>query len=180
MIMKTRLNLLAVCLSLFTVALFSGCGKFWVDPYITVDDSALNWIHIHYYNLARNPVMRYDVYLSGAGYVEVKKGRSQLVTNDFSKQDDDPNWSNIRTLRKDVDRRHVKDIFQHLVNNGVLDDVKFRRGTDLDKKDIKRFIAFRGNISNYAYTEQENVFETDPDLAEILLDVVWEFVDPTR
>ena len=36
--------LFTLSLSLFT---FSGCGPFWVDPYIAVEESALNWVDIH-------------------------------------------------------------------------------------------------------------------------------------
>ena len=41
----------------------AGCGPFWVDPYITVEESQLNWVHIHYYNMARKPARRISVYL---------------------------------------------------------------------------------------------------------------------
>ena len=155
----------------------SGCGPFWVDPYITVKDSQLNWVEIHYYNMNRKPIRRITVYLSGAGYVEVRKGTSDRVSNDFAKAYDDGEWENLRTQRVNVDPKHLTEIFQNLVNYGVLDREKTGRGVSRERFD--RFIAVKANLSNYTYSEQVNEFEEDPDLAEQLLDVVREFDIPT-
>jgi hypothetical protein len=160
-------------LALAAVVPMSGCGPFWVDPYITVKESPLNWIEIHYYNMNRDPVRRVSVYLNGMGHVEVKKGTSDRVSNDFAKHIDDANWDDFKTQRKTVDPKHAQDIFQHLVNFGVLDREKnFKRSK---KSEFKRFIAVKANISNNTYSEPDNIFEVDPDLAEELLDVVREF-----
>lgn len=154
---------------------FSGC--FLVNPYIEVKESQLNWVEIHYYNTRSEPVRRYWVRLSGVGLVETRKGTSDLVSNDFAKGDDPAIWHDIKTQRKQVDPKHLKDIFQDLVNYGLLDEEKNFRGAKKDHYD--RFIAVKANISNYTYTEPQNIFEVDPDLAEKLLDVVWEFTNPT-
>ena len=159
-------------------AAFAGCGPFWVDPYITVRESPLNWVHIHYYNLNRKPIRRISVYLNGAGHVEVRKGTSDLVSNDFAKGYTDDNWSSIKTYRIDVDPKHIHDIMQNLVNYGVLDREKTGRKSKKEKFD--RFIAVKANISNNTYSDNENIFEVDPDLAEQLLDIIREFDDPTK
>ena len=55
---------IAILSSLFPLpsSLFlPGCGPFWVDPYITVRESSLNWVIIHYYNMNRQPVRRISV-----------------------------------------------------------------------------------------------------------------------
>ena len=158
-------------------ALVAGCGPFWVDPYITVKDSPLNWVEIHYYNLNHKPIRRTAIYLSGAGYVELRKGTSELVSNDFAKQVDSETWGDIKTQRMAVDPAHVKDLMQNLVNYGVLDREKTGRGSSKSEED--RFIAVKANISANTYSEQVNIFEADPDLAEQLLDVVREFDVPT-
>lgn len=168
-----RKTLLTVVL--FAATLFSGC--FLVNPYITVTESQLNWVEIHYYNTKSNPVRRYWVRLSGVGLVEVKKGTSDLVSNDFAKGYDTAAWHDIKTQRKQVDPKHLNDIFQDLVNYGLLDDEKNFRGAKKDHYD--RFIAVKANINNYSYSDSVNIFEEDPDLAEKLLDVVWEFSNPT-
>lgn len=160
-------------LAVAATAWLSGCGPFWVDPYITVKESQLNWVKITYYRYDREPVRRTSVYLNGAGYVEVRKGVSELVSNDFAKNNTDANWEKIKTQRFDVDPKHINDIFQNLVNYGVLDAEKHFRGSK--KKDFKKFIGVKANISNYSYAEPDNIFETDPDLAEQLMDVVGEF-----
>lgn len=158
-------------------ALVSGCGPFWVDPYITVEESQLNWVEIHYYNLNRKPTRRISVYVNGAGHVELKKGTSQLVSNDFAKKYQEDDWTNIKTQRSQVDPKHVNDVFQNLVNYGLLDREK--TGKRSKKTEFKRVIGVKANICNYTYSEQVNIFEADPDLAEQLLDVVREFDNPT-
>ena len=49
-------TLLVISLIPLFSSLFSGCGPFWVDPYITVRESQLNWVHIHYYNMRHKPL----------------------------------------------------------------------------------------------------------------------------
>ena len=153
-----------------------GCGPFWVDPYITVKESQLNWVHIHYYNLSRTPARRISVYLSGTGLVEVKKGTSELVSNDFAKGYKEETWDNIRSHRIQVDPKRLNDIFQTLVNHGVLDREK--TGKSSKKEKFNRFIAVKANISANTYSDNVNIFEVDPDLAENLLDVIREFEHP--
>ena len=159
-------------------AAFAGCGPFWVEPYITVRESPLNWVHIHYYNLNRKPIRRISVYLNGMGHVEVRKGTSDLVSNDFAKGYKDENWSEIKTCRIDVDPKHATDIMQNLVNYGLLDREK--TGRKSSKEQFDRFIAVKANVSNTTYSDNVNIFEVDPDLAEQLLDVIREFDDPTK
>ena len=165
----------AVCLPLVLV---DGCGPFWVDPYITVKDSPLNWVEIHYYNMKRQPYRKIAVYLSGAGYAEVKKGTSDLVSNDFAKRYADDTWNDVVSFRRPVDEAHLRAIFQNLVNFGLLDREKW--GKRSSKSTFNRFIAVKANISSYTYSEQENIYEVDPDLADQLYDVIREFDDPTR
>jgi hypothetical protein len=163
----------------FLLALLAigGCGPFWINPYITVKDSPLNWVEIHYYNLNRKPIRRTAVYLSGSGYVKVRSGTSELVSNDFAKRYTQETWEDIKWSRKSVSTEHLNDIFQNLVNHGLLDlEKNFQRS---NKKEFTRFMAVRANINNSAYYMQENIYEVSPDLAEQLFDVVQEFKDYT-
>ena len=75
--LRHGLGALAACLALFFT---DGCGPFWVNPYITVQQSNLNWMEIHYYNTNRKPVHRVSLSLSGSGHVEIKKGTSPQAT----------------------------------------------------------------------------------------------------
>lgn len=158
--------------------LLGGCGPFWVDPYITVRDSQLNWVHIQYYNLSRNPIRRIGVYLSGAGYAEIKKGISDQVSNDFAKGYNSATWDKMTTYRVTVDNKRVNDILQNLVNHGLLD--KEKTGKKSKKDSFDRFIAVKANVCSNTYSDNVNMFEADPDLAEQLLDVIREFDNPTR
>ena len=172
-----RKTLLLAAALAAVLAATPGCGPFWVNPWITVQESQLNWVEIHYYNMNRDPIRRTSVFLNGAGHVELKKGTSDRVSNDFAKKVDSAVWEDMKTQRKMTTPQHAQEIFQHLVNHGVLDREKmFKRS---DKKEFRRFIAVKANISNYTYSQPDNIFEVDPDLAEQLLDVIHEFDDPT-
>jgi len=162
--------------SLLLLSFVSGCGPFWVDPYITVKDSPLNWVNIHYYNLRSKPIRRTGVCLWGSGLVELRKGTSELVSNDFAKRYTSEEWDGIATQRVQIDPKHVKDLFQNLVNYGLLDREKWGKHSKRDSFD--RFIAVKANIDTYTFSEQDNIFEVDPDLAEQLLDVIREFDNP--
>ena len=157
-------------------AALAGCGPFWVDPYIAVTESPLNWVEIHYYDLKAKPVRRVAVYLSGTGLVEIRKGASQRVSNDFAAETADRAWNDYRTQKLHVDPAHLNDLFQNLVNYGLLDYEKTGRAAKEPSPD--RFLAVRANLSNTTYTDQVNILEADPDLAEQLLDVVREFDHP--
>lgn len=177
MLKSLSLTRVALCaFALFAMAAAPGCGPFWVDPYITVKESPLNWVEIHYYNLNKSPVRRIGVEVYGSGLVVVKKGTSELVSNDFAKRYDDSNWSKIKTHRLQIEPKAANDIFQNLVNFGVLDREKTGRGSRKGRFD--RFIAVKANICNNTYSDNVNMFEEDPDLAEQLLDVVREFESP--
>ena len=159
-------------------AFLSGCGPFWVDPYITVHESSLNHVEIHYYNLNHKPIRRVGVEIYGSGLVMVKKGSSELVSNDFAKRHKDESWEDVKTIRLQIDPKEANDIFQNLVNNGLLDREKTFKASK--KGSPNRFIAVKANINCNTYSDNVNMFEEDPDLAEHLLDVVREFEHPSK
>ena len=175
---KGLLKFLTFSFFLFTFSFLPGCGPFWVDPYITVQESSLNWVIIHYYNMNRQPIRRIAVEIRGTGLVEVKKGTSELVSNDFAKRYKDESWGNVKTHRIQIDPKDANDIFQNLVNNGLLD----REKTGKSSKEAvqNRFIAVKANLCNNTYSDNVNMFEEDPDLAEHLLDVIREFEHPSK
>ena len=157
----------------FAGVFIAGCGPFWVDPYIVVKESSLNWVSIRYYNMNKLPARRIGVDIYGNGLVEVKSGTSQLVSNDFASNHKSSDWDDIKTHRIQIKPEEANDIFQHLVNCGVLDRETY--GKKSKAKAFQRFIAVKANICTHTYSENVNIFEVDPDLAENLLDVVREF-----
>ncbi|MBQ6915462.1 MAG: hypothetical protein IJQ65_07060 [Kiritimatiellae bacterium] len=167
-----------IATALLAAALVNGCGPFWVDPYITVQESSLNWVVIHYYNMNKSPIKRVGVEIYGNGMVYLKKGTSELVSNDFAKGYKHEDWDKIKTRRFQIDPKDANDIFQNLVNHGVLDREKTFKASK--KKCQDRFIAVKANISNNTYSDNVNMFEEDPDLAEQLLDVIREFDMPGK
>ena len=170
--MKRLLAASLACLAL------AGCGPFWVDPYITVTESSLNWVIIHYYNMNKSPIKRIGVEIYGNGTVYIKKGTSELVSNDFAKGYSHEDWNKIKTRRIQISPKEANDIFQNLVNHGVLDKEKTFKASK--KKRHDRFIAVMANLFNNTYSDNVNIFEEDPDLAEQLLDVVREFDSPAK
>ena len=172
--MKRFLAFFILHFSLFTLP---GCGPFWVDPYITVGESSLNHVEIHYYNMNRQPIRRVGVEIYGNGLVIVRKGTSELVSNDFAKRYKDENWRSVKTHRLQLDPKEVRDIFQNLVNEGLLDREKTFKASKRNSPD--RFIAVKANIDSHTYSDNVNMFEEDPDLAEQLLDVIREFEHPS-
>ena len=173
-----KVHLTVVFVLFSALCALSGCGPFWVDPYITVRESSLNWVIIHYYNMNKSPIRRIGVEIYGNGLVVVKKGSSELVSNDFARRKDSAEWENIKTFRIQIDPKDANDIFQNLVNYGVLDREKTFKASK--KKSQDRFIAVKANICNNTYSDNVNMFEEDPDLAEHLLDVIREFDNPAR
>ncbi len=162
---------------LLALTAFTGCGIFWDDPYVTVTTSPLNWIEIHYYNANREPIRRETVRVNGAGFVEVKTGTSRRVSDSFAKTPTDATWDDFSTQNYNVDPEHVREVFQDLVNAGLFDKDKMFKSTKFPSPG--RFVAVRAAIDNKTYSEPQNVFEEDPDLAERLYNVVREFKRPT-
>jgi len=175
--MKKFASFLSFSISLFSFSILPGCGPFWVDPYITVRESSLNWVIIHYYNMNRQPIRRVGVEIYGNGMVLVKKGTSELVSNDFAKRHNREDWQDIKTFRMQITPQQANDIFQGLVNSGLLDREKTFKASK--KKVQDRFIAVSANINCNTYSDSVNMFEEDPDFAEELLDVVREFENPS-
>ena len=85
----------------------------------------------------------------------------------------DSTWDDINEQRYYVDVDHVREVFQDLVNAGLFDKDKVFRSTKYPS--AGRFVAVRAAIDGKTYSEPSNVFETDPELAERLYNVVQEF-----
>jgi hypothetical protein len=157
--------------------LAQGCGPFWVNPWITVQESQLNWVEIHYYNATREPIRRVNVRITGSGRVEVKSGTARRVSDSFAKDIAGDTTDNYRERVYDVDAEHVREVFQDLVNAGLFD--KDKMFTKTTHPSNGRFVAVRAAIDNKTYSESKNLFEEDPELAERIYNVVLEFNRPT-
>ncbi|MCQ2388893.1 MAG: hypothetical protein MJ138_04205 [Kiritimatiellae bacterium] len=161
---------------LLALTLLGGCGLFWDDPYVRVSTSPLNWLEIHYYNATREPIRRTTVRITGSGTVETLNGTSRLVSDSFAKNFDSADWGDVRSHRYNVDPVHVQQVFQDVVNAGLFDRDKV--GTKTKHPSRGRLMGVRAALDNKTYSEQVNVFEEDPELAERLYNVVLEFNRP--
>lgn len=159
-----------------TLMTFSGCGLFWDDPYVNVTVTPLNWCEIHYYNATREPIRRVNVRVDGTGHVLVKAGTARRVSDSFAKDLADASQGEYRVFEYNVDPGHVREVFQTLVNSGLFDKDKMFTSTKYPSPG--RFIAVRAAMDNKTYSEPENIFEEDPELAERLYNVVLEFNRP--
>jgi hypothetical protein len=153
-----------------------GCGLFWEDPYVEVTHTPLNWIEIHYYNATREPIRRVNVRITGSGRVEVKSGTARRVSDSFAKDIAGDSVANYREKVYNVDADHVREVFQDLVNGGLFDREKTLKKTKNPSNG--RFVAVRAAFDNKTYSEPDNIFETDPELAERIYNVVIEFNQP--
>ena len=158
------------------LAFLAGCGLFFDDPYVQVTNTPLNWCEVHYYNATRDPIRRTSVRVTGIGHVEVKTGTSRRVSDSFAKNNADATWDDITTSQYTVDPEHVRDVFQNLVNAGLFDRDKMFTSTK--HPPAGRFIAVRAALDNKTYSEPQNMFEENPELAERLYNVVLEFSRP--
>ena len=163
-------------LLLLPLACLAGCGLFFDDPYIHVTTTPLNWCEIHYYNATRDPIRRTFVRVNGLGHVEVRSGTSRRVSDSFAKNPADETWNDITTRQYTVDPEHVRELFQNLVNAGLFDRDKMFTSTK--HPPTGRFIAVRAAIDNKTFSEPQNMYEEDPELADRLYNVVLEFSQP--
>ncbi len=163
-------------LLLLPLAFLSGCGLFFDDPYVHVTTSSLNWCEIHYYNATRDPIRRTFVRVNGLGHVEVRSGTSRRVSDSFAKNPADETWDDITTRQYTVDPEHVREVFQNLVNAGLFDRDKVFTSTKYPP--TGRFIAVRAAIDNKTFSEPQNMYEEDPELADRIYNVVLEFSQP--
>ena len=157
-------------------AFLAGCGLFFDDPYVLVTTTPLNWCEIHYYNATRDPIRRTFVRVTGLGHVEVKSGTSRRVSDSFAKNPSDETWDDITTRQYTVDPEHVREVFQNLVNAGLFDRDKMFTSTKYPP--AGRFIAVRAAIDNKTFSEPQNMYEEDPELADRIYNVVLEFSQP--
>lgn len=161
--------------ALFFILLLSICGcRHVVDnPYVKVKDSGLNWVAIRHYNQRTKTFLRTSVRIDGNGIVTVREGTSLLVTNPYASNMADPNWSDIRERRLTIPKEDVIPLFQMLVDQGL-----FLRRKKSDQVNPNESIFVSANIEGKTCSSEEDVFGSDPDLAESLKNVILMFHQP--
>lgn len=156
--------------------LFAGCQSYFENPYFTVEESGLNWVSIRYYNYTREPIRKVNVRVDGNGIISVKEGTSPLVSNAFAADIRKPTWSDIRESRFSVPREEVVPLFQMLVDNGLF--AERRKGLESSVTNESIFVT--ANIQNKTCgSSDDDVFASDPDLAERLKTVILMYYHPS-
>ncbi len=160
--------------SLLTVGFLAGCVNFFENPHFTVEESGLNWVVIRYYNYQKKPITRVNLRLDGNGIVSVKEGTSALVANSFAANMNDATWNDIRETRIMRPREEMVSLFQMLVDNNL-----FEERTKSDAAVTNEAIFVFANIQNKTCgSGDDNIFASDPELAEHLKTVLQMFYHP--
>ena len=153
-----------------------GCGLLAEQVYVKVTESPLNWLELHYYRSVTNkPIRRINVRICGDGTVETVSGTSRLVSDSFAHNPNDANWDDLRRNRYTADKARIRDLFQELVNAELFRREKFGRS---GPPSPDRFLAVRAAIDRKNYSEHVNMFEEDPELAEMLYNAILEYYRP--
>lgn len=163
----------ALCIAAAAAAVLCGCASFLDNPFFTVKESGLNWISIRHYNYRSTPVQRVSVRIDGNGLVTVREGSSMLVTNPFAKKSEDSTWNDIRESRITLSREEVVPLFQMLVDRGLFKDR--RKG---DSVTTNEAIFVSANIESKTCGSEDDIWGSDPELAEHLKNVVLMFYHP--
>lgn len=155
--------------------LVTGCRYVHEDPNFEVNDSALNWIEIHYANYRRLPLRRVRLKIDGNGFVDLREGTSALVSNSFAANSADENWHDMRQQRLHIEPDVARNLFQRLVDAGLFEE-RWRMGSAVNTNEA---IFVYANFNNHTTGSHDDVFTTDPDLAENLKNTVMMFYHPS-
>lgn len=174
--MKSAIFAAEAAAALAALFFAGGCGLLAEQPYVQVTESPLNWIELHYYHSVTNkPIRRINVRICGDGTVETLSGTSRLVSDSFANNPSDGTWEDIRRNRYTADRARIRDMFQELVNADLFRREKFGRS---GPPSTNRFLAVRAAIDCKNYSERVNMYEEDPELAELLYNAILEYYRP--
>ena len=111
------------CALVFTLTILclgsNGCTIFSEsDKLIVVEESQLNWLEIAYVpGMGQPPV---QLSLMGSGHIRIRRGTSPLITNDFSQDVKNIKWNDIAVDQITIEPAQVRDLYQSLVNRGLL------------------------------------------------------------
>ncbi len=156
-----------------SIAVLCGCQSFINDPYFTVKESGLNWISIRHYTYSSTPVQRVSVRIDGNGIVTVREGSSLLVSNPYAKDSNDPNWNDVRETRITIPREEVVSLMQMLVDRGLFKDRQKK-----DSVNTNEAIFASANVESKTCGSEDDIYGSDPELAEYLKNVVLMFYHP--
>lgn len=155
------------------MAMLCGCQSVFDNPFFTVKESGLNWVAIRHYNYKAMPIQRVSVRIDGSGIVTVREGSSLLVSNPYASGSDAPNWNDVRETRITIPREEVIPLFQMLVDRGLFKDR--RKG---DSVNTNEAIFVSANIQCKTCGSEDDIYGSDPELAESLKNVVMMFYHP--
>ena len=137
--MKPRPLLAVACLLL--AATFSGCVS---EEIPVVTDSQLNWLQIRYYPLDPKEPPCY-MSLLGVGSIDLKRGRSPLVEDDFAVNTEHTDWQNIEVEHLGVPPDIIRGWMQRFLNAGLYQESqKKSRGNGGSTNDVAVFVMKNG------------------------------------
>lgn len=164
---------IALCSVFLAATVICGCLTFLDNPHFTVKESGLNWVSIRHYNYQSKPIQRVSVRIDGSGIVTIREGTSVLVCNPFASSSGSANWNDIRETRITLPREDVLPIFQMLVDRGL-----FEERTKSDSVNTNEAIFVSANIQCKTCGSEDDIYGSDPELAESLKTVLMMFYHP--
>ena len=105
-----------IALALLVVA--SGCSILSGNSPTIVKDTQLNWLEISYLPGQNKPPMQLS--LMGSGHIKIKQGTSPQLSNAFSQDVANVKWNDINVDQVNVEPAQMRDVFQALVDRGLL------------------------------------------------------------
>lgn len=129
----------------------------------TVTDSPLNWVEIAYLG-TNQPVSMLRISLIGNGSIQLRRGNSPRVLDDFAGNTANPNWDDYHQADINVATTEMRQIFQAFINRGVCDaEPKHPR-----EAPVLPMAKLNGRL------DRERFFRhtTEPDLLEIVTNLL--------
>jgi len=119
--MPIALRPFAPLIALACLALVAPGCAFNKPKRFIVSDSSLNWVEItHLGTNQPGAMVRFS--LIGSGSLQLRRGSSPRVLDDFASNTAHPNWDDFRQEEFTLPAGEMRQIFQALVNRGIFDE----------------------------------------------------------
>jgi hypothetical protein len=125
----------------------------------SVSSSSVNWVEIVYLG-TNQPSSMARISLIGSGSIQLRRGNSPRVLDDFAGNTAHPNWDDYKQDELNVSSAEIRQVFQALVNRGVCDkEPKHPEGSP-----VLPMAKLNGRLDGERFFRHT----TEPDLLEVV------------
>jgi len=163
----TIIRILGIVQISCALALVSGCASLSQRRF-TVDSSALDYVNFRQAIVTSEseaPFVK-SLELSGSGYLEYTRGRSERVRDDFWQESASPNVDDLRADFIVLTQEETVAIYQRLVDAGIFDGYKRSKASTNTTKLL---------ISARIHFEKKVISTTKPIYLEIFNELIAKF-----